>query len=91
MPESPSSKGSLAERSAVVASLERASRVCGGGFEGRKREACSDRCRAALSQRRQTEARAKRDRENRATLEAIGWLARVALARMDTQPETRLD
>ena len=45
------------ERSGVVGSPEPVCVVCGGPREPRKREACSDRCRAALSrQRRQTAA-----------------------------------
>jgi hypothetical protein len=59
-----------AERSAVLASQARACGVCGGVLEGRKRDACSDGCRAALSRRRRAQGREARDWEIRALLEA---------------------
>ena len=42
-----------AVRSGVVGSSEPVCVVCGGIREVRKREACSDKCRAALSRQRQ--------------------------------------
>lgn len=59
-----------AERSGVVASPQPVCAVCGGPRDPRKREACSDRCRAALSRRRRDEAAQRRSREVRALLEA---------------------
>jgi predicted nucleic acid-binding Zn ribbon protein len=58
-PHSAPEARSEAERSAVVASPQAVCAVCGGARASRKREACSDRCRAALSRQRQAEARAR--------------------------------
>jgi hypothetical protein len=58
-----------AERSAVVGSQQPVCAACGGPRDPRRREACSDRCRVALSRKRRAEALAKRDRELRALLE----------------------
>ena len=58
-----------AERSGVVASPEPVCAVCGGPREPRKREACSDKCRAALSRRRREASLRERDRQIRALLE----------------------
>ena len=60
--------GSQSERAGMVGS--RPCVVCGRPRDARKREACSDRCRAALSRQRKTEARQERDAEIRALLEA---------------------
>jgi predicted nucleic acid-binding Zn ribbon protein len=45
--------------------------VCGGPREARKREACSDRCRAALARRRRAEQRQARDRALVALLDQV--------------------
>jgi predicted nucleic acid-binding Zn ribbon protein len=58
------------ERSGVVASPQPACAVCGSPRDPRKRETCSDKCRAALSRQRQAEAGERRDREVRELLEA---------------------
>ena len=57
------------ERSDVLGSPESICVVCGGPRDARKREACSDKCRAALSRRRRKDARRSRDEEIRALLE----------------------
>jgi predicted nucleic acid-binding Zn ribbon protein len=54
----------------VLGSPQPVCAVC-GGHRDRKREACSDRCRAALSRRRRVQAQASRDDELRATLTEI--------------------
>ena len=59
------------ERSAVVGSSRPVCAVCGGPRDPRKREACSDRCRAELSRRRRTDALRARDNEIRALLAAV--------------------
>ena len=56
------------ERSAVVASPQPVCAVCGGPRHPRKREACSDKCRAELSRRRRGDALRARDDEIRALL-----------------------
>jgi predicted nucleic acid-binding Zn ribbon protein len=66
------------ERLAVIASPQRTCRVCGALLEGRKREACSDRCRAALSRRRLASAQARWEAEVRETLPEIARLAQLA-------------
>jgi len=61
----------------VVAS-SRPCPICGTALTGRQESACSDRCRAARSRRRQTEGLAHRDRRVRELLEAaLRVLARV--------------
>ena len=57
-----------AERSGVVASSEPVCGVCVGPRSSRKREACSDKCRAELSRRRRKHALRTRDQEIRALL-----------------------
>ena len=59
-----------AERSGVVVSPEPACAVCGGARGTRRRETCSDACRAALSRTRRADAQRERDAEIRALLEA---------------------
>lgn len=49
------------ERSDVVGSQEPVCALCGGPRDPRKRETCSDRCRAALSRQRRLNAREARD------------------------------
>jgi predicted nucleic acid-binding Zn ribbon protein len=61
--------GSSPERSAPVGSPQPVCVVCGGPRELRKREACSDKCRAALSRRRRKDAQRTRDEAIRALLE----------------------
>ena len=58
------------ERSGVVGSSESVCAACGGPRGPRKREACSDKCRAALSRRRRAEAGKTRDRDLRELLKA---------------------
>ena len=70
------------ERSGVLGSAEPVCVVCGGPRDSRKREACSDKCRAALSRRRRALSQSTRDRETRAALEAIARLAQVTLGRL---------
>jgi len=57
-----------AERSDVVASSGPTCAVCGGPRALRRREACSDKCRAELSRRRQKDALRARYSEIRALL-----------------------
>ena len=57
------------ERSAVVASPQPVCAVCGGPRDPRKREACSDRCRAALSRSRRDTVQRVRDERLRELLE----------------------
>ncbi len=67
---SPTAEGrSESERSGVVGSPEPVCAACGGPRGPRKREACSDRCRAELSRRRRRDALRTRDDEIRALLE----------------------
>ena len=54
----------------MVASPEAVCRVCGGPKDPRKRETCSDRCRAAWSRQRQAETRRARDERVRELLTA---------------------
>ena len=61
--------GPSPERSAPVGSPQPVCVVCGGPRDYRKREACSDKCRAALSRRRRTEAHRTRDEAIRTLLE----------------------
>jgi len=63
------------ERSAVVASPQPVCAVCGGPRDPRKRETCSDKCRAALSRRRRASATEARDR-------ALEELLETALRRL---------
>ena len=58
------------ERSALVDSPERRCVVCGEPRSPRKREACSDACRTALSRTRRVDAQRERDAEIRGLLEA---------------------
>lgn len=60
---------SQAVRAGVVGSPQPVCAACGGPRDARKREACSDRCRATLSRRRRTEARTVRDYEIRTLLQ----------------------
>jgi predicted nucleic acid-binding Zn ribbon protein len=69
-PGSSRAAGPSPERSAPVGSPELACIVCGGPRDPRKREACSDKRRTALSRRRRTQAQTTCDRAIRATLEA---------------------
>jgi predicted nucleic acid-binding Zn ribbon protein len=69
-PLHPPEPASESERSAVVASPGPLCTVCGGPRGPRKREACSDKCRAALSRRLRERAFATRDQEIRDLLEA---------------------
>jgi hypothetical protein len=72
MPQIPTSSppdGPSPERSAPVGSPQPVCSVCAGPRDTRKREACSDRCRAALSRRRRKDAQSTRDGEIRALLE----------------------
>jgi predicted nucleic acid-binding Zn ribbon protein len=57
------------ERSAVVASPEPVCTVCGGPRGPRKRETCSDKCRAGLSRQRRKDAQRSRDDKIRTLLE----------------------
>jgi predicted nucleic acid-binding Zn ribbon protein len=68
--KSPSLARPRAERSGVVGSPEPACVVCGGPRDPRKRETCSDACRAALSRARRARAQLKCNAEIRAMLEA---------------------
>jgi predicted nucleic acid-binding Zn ribbon protein len=73
MPQIPPSSppdGPSPERSAPVGSPQPVCVICGGPREIRKREACSDKCRAALSRRRRNEAQSTRDGKIRLLLEA---------------------
>jgi predicted nucleic acid-binding Zn ribbon protein len=86
-----------AERAGVVAFPQPVCAACGGPREPQKREACSDRCRAALSRRRRAEAETTRQQQTetelavsrgdlkdaQAVLEAISWLANITLTRLD--------
>jgi predicted nucleic acid-binding Zn ribbon protein len=74
--------GPSPERSALVGCPQPVCVVCGGPRELRKREACSDKCRAALSRRRRTQLQTTRDQETRAALEAIAGLVQVTLSRL---------
>ena len=56
-------------RSGVVASPQPVCAVCGRPAGPRKPEACSDKCRAALSRRRREASLQARDRQIRALLE----------------------
>jgi predicted nucleic acid-binding Zn ribbon protein len=58
-----------AERSAVVGSPQPVCAVSGGPRDPRKREACSDRCRAALSRRRRAQTQMTREQALRTLLE----------------------
>ncbi len=60
---------SEAERSAVVASPQALCVICGGLRTPRKRETCSDKCRAGLSRRRQEQGRQRKVQEIYALLE----------------------
>ena len=55
-------------RAALAGSLERACAVCGGPLPRGRREACSGKCRAALSRRGRETRRQQRDEELRALL-----------------------
>lgn len=57
------------ERSGVVGSPQPVCAVCGGLRDSRKRETCSDKCRAALSRRRRIQTQTTRDQEIRTLLE----------------------
>jgi predicted nucleic acid-binding Zn ribbon protein len=57
--------------------------VCGGPRDPRRREACSDKCRAALSRHRRTQTQTTRDQETRDALEAIARLVQVTLGRLE--------
>jgi predicted nucleic acid-binding Zn ribbon protein len=70
------------ERSALVGSPQPVCVVCGRPRDLRKREACSDKCRAALSRHRRALSQTTRDRETRAALEAIAGLVQVTLGRL---------
>jgi predicted nucleic acid-binding Zn ribbon protein len=73
MPPPPRSSpvaGASPERSAPVGSPQPVCVVCGGPRDPRKRETCSDKCRAALSRRRQAAARDTRDQKVIALLQA---------------------
>jgi len=86
MPQSPRSSpldSPSPERSAPVGSPQPVCVVCGGPRDLRKREACSDKCRAALSRHRRAQLHATRDHETRAALEAIAQLVQVALGRLE--------
>ena len=74
-----------AERSAVVGSSALVCVVCGRPRDRRKREPCSDKCRAALSRRRRAEVQTTRDQEIRATLEAIAGLVQLTLGRLERE------
>jgi hypothetical protein len=50
---------------------------------GRQREACSAKCRAALSRRRRTAGHAQALAEARAAFADVRRLAEIALARLD--------
>lgn len=78
------SSNSQSERAAVsavvVTSLEafRPCPVCGEAMTGCKTSACSDRCRAAKSRRKPTEAQTEREGRVRELLEAaVRVMARV--------------
>ena len=71
-----------AAHSSVLGSPQPVCAVCGGHRDARKREACSDRCRAALSRRRRVQAQASRDDELRATLTEIRALVQASLRRL---------
>jgi predicted nucleic acid-binding Zn ribbon protein len=73
--------GPSPERSAPVGSPQPVCAICGGPRDLGKREACSDRCRAALCRQRRAQAQATRDGELRATLTAIRKLVRPSLRR----------
>ena len=71
------------ERSGVLGSPQPVCVVCGGPKDSRKREACSDRCRAALSRHRRVLTQTTRDQETRAALEAIAGLMQSTLGRLE--------
>lgn len=75
--------GPSPERSALVGSPQPVCVVCGGPREPRKREACSDKCRAALSRRRRAQIQTTRDQETRAALEVIAGLVQGTLGRLE--------
>jgi predicted nucleic acid-binding Zn ribbon protein len=58
--------------------------VCGGPRDARKREACSDKCRAAISRRRRADAQGKRDAETLAVLDGIMRLCSLLRKRFRT-------
>ena len=58
-----------AERSGVIGSSAPVCAVCGGPRSPRKRETCSDRCRAELSRRRRKDVQRIWDEEIRTLLE----------------------
>jgi predicted nucleic acid-binding Zn ribbon protein len=72
-----------AERSGVIGSPQPVCAICGGPRDRRKREACSDKCRAALSRRRRALTQTTRDQETRAALEAIARLVQGTLRRLE--------
>jgi hypothetical protein len=74
--------GPSPERSGVAGSPQPVCAVCGGPRDDRKREACSDRCRAALSRQRRAQAQVSRDDELRATLTEIRELVQASLRRL---------
>jgi hypothetical protein len=75
--------GPSPERSALVGSPQPVCVVCGGPRNPRKREACSDKCRAAISRLRRAQIQTTSDQETRAALEAIAGLAQGTLGRLD--------
>jgi predicted nucleic acid-binding Zn ribbon protein len=74
-----------AKRSAVVGSPQPVCAICGGPRDERRREACSDQCRAALSRRRRVQSQTTRHQEIRAALEAIAGLVQVTLERLEKE------
>jgi len=73
------------ERAGVVGSPQPVCAVCGEPRELRKREACSGRCRAALSRRRRALSQTTRDREVLAALDAIARLVQGPLKRLQKE------
>ena len=77
-----SERAAVAAPGVAVVASSRPCPVCGQAMTGRRRSACSDRCRAALSRRRRTEELAKRDQWVQELLEAaVRVLARLDEAR----------
>jgi hypothetical protein len=60
--------------------------VCGGPREARKREACSDKCRAALNRRRKAAAQGARDAEVLAVVDGIERLCAMLKHRLQSTP-----
>jgi predicted nucleic acid-binding Zn ribbon protein len=82
MSDAPTAPSPSTERWAPVGSWQPVCVVCRGPRDPRKRAACSDKCRAALSRRRRAQTQATRDDELRVTLTEIGRLVQANLRRL---------